>query len=87
MGLMTVAKSAFRIGSLPVDGAAATTNIAVTGILAIDTLISVIEVTVTTAALVDRTAEASITSDGNIQLSTTDTTGDCLLVLWASNDG
>lgn len=87
MGLMAQAKSAFKLGQFPVAGDTATTNIPVTGILTTDTLISVIEVTVTTAALVDRTAEASITSDGNIQLSTTDTTSDFLLVTWASGTG
>jgi len=63
-----------------VAGAAADTNIAITGILTTDTIVSCIEVTVTTAALVDRTAECVILSDGNIQLTTNSTANDFLLV-------
>jgi len=52
-----------------------------------DHLVSVIEVTVTTAALVDRTAEFSITADATINnTGGTDTTGDSLLVTWEDFD-
>lgn len=66
-------------------GAAAATNIAITGITTSDTLVSVLQFVgagtdITDVA--DRTSEASITSDGNIQLSSTDTTGGKLLVVW-----
>jgi hypothetical protein len=63
-----------------VAGAAANTNIAVTGIKRGDYVLSVIEVPAS-AALVDRTSTVSITSDGNIQ-STAATTGNQLLVFW-----
>ena len=63
-----------------VVGAAADTNIAVAGIGVDDTIVSVLHNTA--GVLVDVTAEASITSAGNIQLADTDTTGDQLIVLW-----
>lgn len=68
-----------------VAGAGATTNIAVTGIATVDTLLSVLQLVgagsdVTDIA--DRTGEASITSAGNIQLSSTDTSGSKLIVVW-----
>lgn len=63
-----------------VDGAAADTNIPITGIAAEDTLVSVIEWNA--GVPTDRTADASITSAGNIQLSTTNSTGNKLDVLW-----
>lgn len=70
-----------------VAGAAADTNIAISGIKTEDTLLAVLEIQPPTAASGDtikgdRTSEASITSDGNIQLTTTDTTGNQLLVVW-----
>lgn len=76
-----------------VDGAAADTNIAVTGITTGDTIVSVIEVVVAAdtgtdatgdkvTGLADRTSEADITSAGNIQLDTTNTTGSQLVVFW-----
>ena len=52
-----------------------------------DHLVSVIEVTTGTAALVDRTAEFSITADGVINnTGGTDTSGDGLLVFWEAFD-
>jgi hypothetical protein len=80
-----------------VNGADDDVNIPVTGIGADDTLVSVLEVApvpVTYDAgppvavggggvtLADRTAEAEITSAGNIQLATHDTTGHQLIVVW-----
>lgn len=63
-----------------VAGAAAVTNIAVAGIATTDTLESV---TMFAAGVPsDVTGEASITSAGNIQLSTTNSTGNTLLVRW-----
>lgn len=61
-----------------VAGAGANTDIAVAGISTSDVLFSVIEVPAS-AALVDRTSVASITSAGNIQL-TQATTGNQLIV-------
>ncbi len=62
-----------------VAGNSATTNIAIAGIKTTDTILSVLHLTAG-AASADLTSEASITSDGNIQLSSTDTTGDQLWV-------
>lgn len=61
-------------------GTTATTNIALAGALLGDSIITVLHNSA--GVFVDLTAEASITSDGNIQLSTTDTTGDELHVTW-----
>lgn len=67
-------------------GAGVDTNIAVTGIKTGDTLVSVLrlnrDATAANIDITDVTSEASITSDGNIQLDTTDTTGDRLIVHW-----
>ncbi len=69
-----------------VAGADDDVNIAVTGIATEDTLLSVLQVEPDNGSggtmLTDRTGESSITSAGNIQLTTTDTTGKQLLVIW-----
>jgi len=69
-----------------VAGAAANTNIPITGITTKDTLVAVLQVEpdngTTGTMLTDRTGEASITSAGNIRLSTTATTDKQLLVIW-----
>lgn len=62
------------------DGDTADTDIAVTGIEVGDRIISAVHNTAGT--LVDVTAEVVILSDGNVQLTDTDTTGDDLLLLW-----
>jgi len=61
-----------------VAGAAAVTNIAVAGMMAVDTIQSVLMFA--TGVPSDVTADASITSDGNIQLATTVSTGNTLVV-------
>lgn len=69
-----------------VDGAIAG-NVAVSKIKLNDHLVSVIQVTVTTAALVDRTSEFSITADGiinNTGGTSTNTHG--LIVMWEAFD-
>lgn len=68
-------------------GAAINTNIAITGVRrGLDELVAVLQVEPDNGAsgtmLTDRTAEASVTSNGNIQLTTTNTTGKQLLVIW-----
>ena len=63
-----------------VAGAAATTNIAISGIATTDTVLFVLRNAAGT--FTDVTSEASITSAGNIQLSTTNTTGSTLVVVW-----
>lgn len=68
-------------------GAAINTNIAIAGIEPGDRLLAVLQMQPPTAAagdaiVADRIGETSITSAGNIQLTTTDTTGNQLLVLY-----
>ena len=74
-----------------VGGAAADTDIVVSGILTTHTLLGVVKLdfTLTDGTPNTRTwdaddlrAEASVTSDGNIQLGTTDTSGAVLIVTW-----
>jgi hypothetical protein len=71
-----------------VAGAGANTNIAVAGIVMADTLLSVLRHidsgAATTASVVDHTAQAAITSDGNIQVTvaTNINAGDRLVVTW-----
>ena len=62
-----------------VDGAAADTNIAITGIQTHDDIVFCFESATSTAVFTDRTSTTSITSDGNIQC-TNDTSSDKLLV-------
>tara|TARA_R100000654_G_scaffold2744_6_gene10025 strand:- start:1549 stop:1812 length:264 start_codon:yes stop_codon:yes gene_type:complete len=69
------------IKSVLTTGAAADTNIAVAGIKKGDHLIIVLESHTTSAILTDRTAQASVTSDGNIQISVSTAT-DKILVFW-----
>lgn len=75
-----------KIGHSLVAGAAAATDIAIVGIKTTDELIKVVEHDATSALPTDRLSEASITSDGNIQLSTTSTATDTLDVMWVSSD-
>lgn len=69
-----------------VAGAAINTNIAVAGIKRGDGLLAVLEFQdtagVTVGLTANRVAETNITSDGNVQLTTTVTTGKGLLVIW-----
>lgn len=72
-----------------VAGAAANTDIAVAGITTRDALKAVFEYdpdgrAAGTGQVFNRTGEAAITSDGNIQLTTTNTTGHDLMVIWIS---
>lgn len=62
------------------NGAAAVTNIAVAGITTADELQSVIMFA--SGVPSDVTSEASITSAGNIRLSTTNSTGNKLVINW-----
>jgi hypothetical protein len=63
-----------------VDGAAADTNIPIAGIAVADEIQSVIHYD--TGVPADITAEVSITSAGNIQVDTTVTTGNKLVVTY-----
>ena len=69
-----------------VAGTTSVANIAISGIATTDKIVAVVRVDLdATAANIDvddLTSEASITSAGNIQLSTTNTTGDKLIVFW-----
>lgn len=62
-------------------GAAADTNIALAGAMVGDHIVSCIHNT--TGTLVDLTSEAVILSNGQMQMTDTDTSGDELLVTWA----
>lgn len=68
-----------------VDGAAADTNMATTGIKTGDSLICAVEIATTTGAWTDRTDTTSITSDGNVQC-TAATTNDTMLLMWHAKD-
>ena len=73
-----------------VVGATAATNIAIADITTEDTLVSVLGLDRNaTAANIDfySITDASITSDGNIQMATTVTSGDALLVFWFDKSG
>jgi len=65
-------------------GAAAATNIAVTNALTDDEILYCAHGTTDALleSLVDITSEASFTTDGQLQLSTTDTTSDVLWLFW-----
>lgn len=63
-----------------VSGAAVDTNIAVSGITTAQEIVSVTRFN--SGVPSDVTSEASITSNGNIQLDTTNTTGNTLKVVW-----
>lgn len=69
-----------RFKTSVVNGTTAVTNIPVTGIKTTDTLQSVVMFAAGVPSAV--TAEASITSDGNVQLSTTNSTGNQLVICW-----
>jgi len=74
------------IGFQAIDGGSAG-NHTVSRIKLNDHLVSVIEVTTSTAALVDRTAEFTITADGVINnTGGTDTSSDGLLIAWEAFD-
>lgn len=73
-----------RLKTKVVSGAAAATNIALTGIATDDTIQSVVMFAAGVPS--DVTAEATVASAGNIQLSTTDSTGNQLVVsFWDKN--
>ena len=85
--------SADAIKTTVVSGAAAATDIAVAGIVTGDTLLGVAKLDFTltdgtpntrTWAAADLRSKASVTSAGNIQLATTDTSDAVLLVTWLS---
>lgn len=80
---MTKAVDALCIKVNVLNGAAANTNIAVSGISTEDTIIACLEFATAAAiaTLTDRTSTTSITSDGNIQC-TVDTSSDALLLIW-----
>lgn len=63
-----------------VNGAAAATNIPVTGLGVKDTLFSVVMFAAGVPS--DVTADASIASAGNLKLATTNSTGNKLIVEW-----
>ncbi len=66
------------------DGTTATTNIAVTGIKTVDQILfaGVFTTKASIATFADLTSEVSITSDGNIQTSSTSTANNQILLVW-----
>ena len=68
-----------------VDGANASTDIAVVGVKASDSLICAIEIATSTGAWTDRTDTTSITADAVVQCSVA-TNSDTLLLMWHSLD-
>ena len=71
------------VGAAVVPGGAATTSLGpAPGLSAGDTLINVRHITDDLATNADVTGEASITDDGEVTLTTTDTTGGFVLVVW-----
>lgn len=70
-----------------VNGAAAATNIAVTGITTSDHIVGALYFPITggnVTGVVDITSEVSIFSAGNIRVSTTVTTGGRIVLLWSN---
>ena len=78
----------FNLQIVLLAGAAADTNIAVTGIKTTDHIIfcGVLATAAAIATLADITSEVAILTDGNIQLSDTDTTNNQLWLWWHRND-
>jgi hypothetical protein len=83
MSGMTLAKDALCLKFNLVTGAAANTNMAITGIVTNDELVFVgmFATAAAIATFADDTANCSITSAGNIQ-SATDTSSNQLFVVW-----
>lgn len=83
--LVTAVKELQGLKVKTLSGAAAVTNIAVSGIATADVLVAVLQFDVSggnVVNVIDRLSEASVTSAGNIQLATTDTTGDKLVLIY-----
>jgi hypothetical protein len=82
--LVTAGSTVLR--SATAAGTTAATNIAISGIKTSDVLAAVLllnrDATAANINIGSVLSEASITSDGNIQLSTTNSTGDTLIVFW-----
>jgi len=58
------------------------TDIAVVGITSVDQIIFCFQIVATTADVVDLTSEVVVLSEGNIQLTTTVSTGNKLILCW-----
>ena len=84
MSNMAVALSSFNLKIDMLAGANADTNIAVAGIEVGDTIIACFHITTTAAiaTMVDIVSEVVILTDGNIQLDSTATGSDSLLLFW-----
>ncbi len=87
MSGLSKSKSNFNLQISLVDGDTATTDIAVSGIATEDKIVFAGHLTTKAAieSFADITSEVSITSAGNIQLSSTNTTSDQLWVWWIDN--
>jgi hypothetical protein len=85
-GYLEVLSQLSRMKFNVLAGTTANTNIAVSGIATDDVLMFCLrldrDATAANITMADVTAEVAITSAGNVQLSTTNTTGDSLLLIW-----
>ncbi len=84
---MGQSKSDFNLQIDLLSGTTATTNIAVSGIATTDTIVACLHISTaaTIGTIADILSEVSITSAGNIQLSSTNTTSDQLMLFWIDN--
>lgn len=87
MGKLTDEFAGFRMGVGYGAGAAANNDITITGIATKDKIIAALEIQPPTASSGDTvksdlTSEISITAANTVQCSTTDTTGNQVLVFW-----
>lgn len=83
-GTMDISLSAFNLKIDLLDGANADTNIAVSGMVTDDIIIKCLHFTTKAAiaTMADITSEVVQLSDGNIQLDTTATGSDQLMLFW-----
>lgn len=86
-GAAILSKSINNIGIAILAGTTATTNIAVSGIVTSDSILHCAHYSTAAviATMADITSEVDISSDGNIQLSTSNTTSDALWLAWSDN--
>lgn len=86
-GAVKLSKSINNIGFAILSGSTAVNNIAVSGIVTTDSILHCGHYATATviATMADITSEVDITSDGNIQLTTTNTSSNTLWLVWSDN--
>jgi hypothetical protein len=87
MAVMTRAKERLLCRMTAAAGTTAAANIAVTGIKTTDTIWGALVFTTAAsiASVADLTSECSITSDGNIQFASTNTSSNQVVLFWLQN--